>query len=375
VELSEQQSKGIDAIREWYYDKFSNQQVFRLYGYAGTGKTTLARVIEKEFRERDQIIRFAAYTGKAAHVLRTKGVDADTIHHLIYRLVESKDAAGKRQIKWVLNDESDLSWTDLLVVDEVSMVGEEQGRDLLSFGKKILVLGDPGQLPPISGAGFFTSQPPDYLLDEIHRQAADSPIIRLATDIRQGRMPAMGKYGDSEVQFGMGKDLVMGADQLLVGKNVTRKGANARAREIKGFTDPLPMPGDKLVCLRNNRNEGFMNGTVWHVTATNTEYSGLEEQFFPPSFVCDLKSEDDDREAKGVQMHREHFIGGEIAEYAKRKSNEFDFGYALTCHKAQGSQWPHVVVCDESRIFGENRWRWLYTAVTRAAQRVNVCKV
>lgn len=371
MDLAPQQTEGLQHIREWY--DHSKEQVFRLFGYAGTGKTTLARTIEKEFGEQELTVRFAAFTGKAAHVLRTKGVEADTIHGLIYKFVKEQN----KQPSFILDvDDSRLNWTDLLVLDEVSMVNEEIGHDLLSFGKKILVLGDPGQLPPVSGTGYFTAVEPDFLLTDIHRQAADSPIIQLATQIRQGKMPLVGKYGDSEVQFGMSKDLVMSADQLIVGKNATRRAANARARQIHGYENPLPVPGDKLVCLRNNRKESFMNGTLWKVKAVNTEFQGNADDFFPPAYICDLISDDNSDDIReGVQLHREIFLAGEVPPSSIRLANEFDYGYALTCHKAQGSQWNHVVVMDESNTFRENKWRWLYTAVTRAANKVNICKV
>lgn len=372
MDLSQQQGEAVSAVEEWFENPKS--QIFRLFGYAGTGKTTIARFIEEKLtKEKDLEVRFAAFTGKAAHVLRTKGVDASTIHGLIYKLVKEEN---KKPVFRLDYEDSPLCWTDLLVLDEVSMVNEEIGSDLLSFGKKILVLGDPGQLPPISGTGFFTSTAPDFLLTEIHRQAADSPIIQLATQIREGRMPLVGDYGSSRVQYGMSRELVMGADQLIVGKNATRKESNFRARALKGHTEPLPQRGDKLVCLRNNRKDGFMNGTIWYVTEIDTKFEGFDDEFFPPSYICDLRSEDDAEDVrKGIQMHREHFLGGEVPPSVLRKANEFDFGYALTCHKAQGSQWSHVVVCDESGVFRENRWRWLYTAVTRAAEKVNICKV
>ncbi|MGH7250084.1 MAG: ATP-dependent DNA helicase, partial [Minisyncoccia bacterium] len=258
MELSKQQDDAILRVKEWYEQ--SEEQVFRLFGYAGSGKTTLA----KHFAESiDSQTLFAAFTGKAAHVLRTKGCDASTIHGLIYRLLKEE---GKKPIFGLNREDSDLLWADLLILDEVSMVNEEIGQDLLSYGKKILVLGDPAQLPPISGTGFFTEAEPDFLLTEIHRQAQDNPIIKLATSIRAGRMPLAGKYGESEVQFGMGRDLVMSASILLVGRNSTRKESNFRARAIKGFQEALPQVGDKLVCLRNNRQEGLMNGTTWQVT-------------------------------------------------------------------------------------------------------------
>jgi exodeoxyribonuclease-5 len=165
----------------------------------------------------------------------------------------------------------------------------------------------------------------------------------------------------------------MNANQLIVGKNATRRTSNMLARKYLNYEDPLPVVGDKLVCLRNNRKEGLMNGTIWFVTATNTEFSGDPDSFFPPAFRCNIKSEDTDLELTGVQMHKGIFLGEEIPWHDMRLANEFDFGYALTCHKAQGSQWSHVVVYDESRVFRNDKWKWLYTAATRAAEKLNIC--
>jgi exodeoxyribonuclease-5 len=366
VELSPKQDKAILAVKDWYEN--SDKQVFRLFGYAGSGKTTLAKHFADSI---DGHTLYAAFTGKAASVLQKKGCNASTIHSLIYRL--KKEEKGKPP-EWELNQDSDLNDADLLIVDEVSMVGPDMGEDVESFGKKILVLGDPMQLPPIEGSGYFTDVQPDFLLDEIHRQAQDNPIIKLATSIRQMQMPFRGKYGESTVQDGMSSDLVMSADQLIVGKNLTRKAANDRARSLLGRTQPLPEIGDKLCCWRNNRRDGFLNGTLWKVSATDTEFFGDPKDFFPPAYVCDLQDEDGERVVGGVQMHREPFTGGEIPFYERRLANEFEYGYALTCHKSQGSQWPHVVILDESWSFRENKWRWLYTAVTRASEKVNICR-
>src|SRR5262249_51975291 len=131
----------------------------------------------------------------------------------------------------------------------------------------LLVLGDPAQLPPIQGGGFFTEAQPDAMLTEVHRQARDNPIVRLSMDIRAGKALAEGQYG--ETQVGRRSELdpkrVIGADQVLVGRNATRRAYNRRLRERRGFAGELPVSGDKLVCLRNNRNKGLFNGSLWLV--------------------------------------------------------------------------------------------------------------
>ena len=230
VTLSETQGRAIAAIRDWYETRRHDQQIFRLFGYAGSGKTTItAMAIEALGLEAMTPgglggVLFAAFTGKAALVMTRKGTPAQTIHSLIYRVSEATPeeiarvteelAALERDLprmgvaergfaeaqivqlklrldhihepQFVLNPQSDLRDADLLVLDEVSMVGRKMADDLLAFGKPILVLGDPGQLPPVKDTGFFTEAEPDVMLTEIHRQAADSPILRLATLARRG---------------------------------------------------------------------------------------------------------------------------------------------------------------------------------------------
>ena len=187
MQFSPEQDAALVAVSDWLKQGFP--QVFRLFGFAGTGKTTLARHLAEGV---DGDVLFAAFTGKAALVLRSRGAKkASTIHSLIYRprgeeLVEDEDT-GKSAMTplFTLNRQSPVANAALIVIDECSMVDEDLGRDLMSFGTPILVLGDPGQLPPISGGGFFTDHEPDVLLQEIHRQARDNPIIDLAQLARQ----------------------------------------------------------------------------------------------------------------------------------------------------------------------------------------------
>ena len=144
---SPQQDEALRAVSEWLKDK-SGPQVFRLFGWAGTGKSTLAVHLAQGVRS----VKYAAFTGKAALVMRKKGCKgASTIHSLIYSLVSEKEG----EPKFALDPESDAATADLIVIDEVSMVDESLGRDLLSFGTKVLVLGDPFQLPPVQGAGLL----------------------------------------------------------------------------------------------------------------------------------------------------------------------------------------------------------------------------
>ena len=373
--FSPQQDEALLAVARWL--KEGRKPLFRLFGYAGTGKTTLARHFAEHV---DGAVQFAAFTGKAAQVLRSKGaVNARTIHSLIYRPrgeeAVADETTGKTSMSptFSLNRQSPVAKASLIVIDECSMVDEQLGRDLMSFGTPILVLGDPAQLPPISGGGFFTEHEPDHLLTEIHRQARDNPIIRLALDVREGREIGYGDFGAAKV-IGRGdvtQELVLSADQVLVGTNRTRRRYNQRLRDLKGFDAAYPQAGDKLVCLRNDPAKGLLNGSLWKVMTSSRETvkPGI-------NLLVSPEEDDPDRGVAKIKLLKAAFEDpeAEIPWQQKKRFDDFDYGYALTVHKAQGSQWEEVVLFDESFAFKDTRQRWLYTAITRAAERLTVVR-
>jgi exodeoxyribonuclease-5 len=358
---SPQQDSALKAVSRWLNEK--DRQVFRLFGYAGTGKTTLAKKLAEDA---DGQVAFAAFTGKAALVLRSKGCkDARTIHSTIYKTRDSET----EEPSFTLNEDAIAARASLIIIDECSMVDAELGRDLLSFGKPVLVLGDPAQLPPIKGGGFFTEGEPDVMLTEVHRQAADNPIIRLSMQVREGGRLTPGTYGESKIigRSEIDAGLVTKADQVLVGLNKTRRSYNKRMRELFGYEDPFPEVGDKLVCLRNDKTKGLLNGGLWIV---RTKASGRGRKL---KFTV-APEEDSSRKPLRVAILPEFFEGTEenLSMKQRMESDAFDYGYALTVHKAQGSQWNNVVLFDESGAFPDYRARWLYTGLTRAAETVTV---
>jgi exodeoxyribonuclease-5 len=357
------QDAALSAASNWLKGARGRSSIFRLFGYAGTGKTTLVKHIAEGV---DGKVLFAAFTGKAACVMRSKGCySASTIHSLIYKARES----GEETPSFELWNDAPASKAKLIIIDECSMVDAELARDLMSFGVPLLVLGDPAQLPPIHGGGFFTDAKPDAMLTEVHRQAQDDPIVRLSMEIRAGNPLTQGQYGETQVvrRDALDPKRVLDADQVLVGRNVTRRAYNTRLRERRGFTDALPMAGDKLVCLRNNRRKGLFNGGLWMVKESPKARRQIIRMRLKPD-------EDLGERLIKVSVRPECFTGTiEEFDWPQRKAyDEFDFGYVLTVHKAQGSQWDDVVLFDESAAFPDNRDRWLYTGVTRAAKRLTI---
>jgi ATP-dependent exoDNAse (exonuclease V) alpha subunit len=363
MDWSAQQNSALTSVSQWL--KSGETQLFRLFGFAGTGKTTLARHIAEES---NGDVVFGAFTGKAALVLRSKGCrDATTIHSLIYRARERDSDTPTFE----LNADSPAAKADLIIIDECSMVDADLGRDLLSFGKKILVLGDPAQLPPVKGGGFFTNSEPDVMLTDVHRQATDNPIIRLSMTIRKGGDLDYGTFGSSRIirRGDLQTDMVTQTDQVLVGLNKTRRQYNARLRELGGYSGGIPAVGEKLVCLKNNKKKGLLNGSIWTVCKLREVQRG----FIKLNVVAD-----DGIVGKSVRINvLPQFFNGtedEVPYFVRRESDEFDFGYALTVHKAQGSQWDDVILFDQSFAFREHSRRWLYTGITRAAQSITIVR-
>ena len=362
--FSTQQANALDAVSQWLKFDTVTKPIFRLFGYAGTGKTTIAKYLAEGL---DGDVVYAAFSGKAALAMQMNGCDeASTIHSLIY--TPRRDGAGGAT--FVLNHNSTAASAALIIIDECSMVDDILATDLLSFGTPLLVLGDPAQLPPPgNGAGYFTKAAPDLMLTEIHRQAKDNPIIELATMVRNGIVPAFGKYGSSVIMRSgdFSPEMIFRADQVLVGTNNTRRDYNTFMRAHVGRRNELPEPGDTLVCLRNDYSLGILNGALFKVLEVEMHRSMAK------TLVLKLTSLDSPRDAPiDVAVRQEFFLGGgdQLSYNELKNTQRFDYGNALTVHKAQGSQWPSVLIDDESSAFREDRHLWLYTAITRASEKV-----
>lgn len=399
---SPQQETALARVADWLH-MGGGRPFFLLDGWAGTGKTELAKHLAEGVKGQ---VFFASFTGKATSVLRQRGCpNATTIHSLIYcpadksrkhlrdlekyretvlrmepgeikdRELSSVEANIKAEMDnlkrpgFTLNAESHLRNAALLIVDEYSMVDDQMGADIISFGVPVLCLGDREQLPPVFGLGYFTRFDADLQLTEIHRQAKDNPIIRMATDVREGRGLAYGDYGSSAVVRSLEPEQVLEADQILVGRNLTRFASNKRVRELRGKQQmsPYPLAGERLVCLRNNHDIGLLNGAI---------YTAKEDAVDVDAFINIKVEPVEGGDTIFVSTHREHYLGRgkEISIWDRRDAEEFDFGMAMTVHKFQGSQDKKIVLFDESSAFGKDARKHLYTGLTRAQEWVKVVR-
>jgi exodeoxyribonuclease-5 len=356
---SPEQESAFDKIMNWH--EHSDQKRFVLAGYAGTGKTTLAQQIEEEIGN----TLFAAYTGKAADVLRNKGCPgAGTIHGFLYMPRKKKTEEGakpKDKLAFKYNPKPEWGEADLVIVDEYSMLDSRLIEDIERDAKKVLYLGDPEQLPPVKGE---CSLQPDFFLKEIHRQAMDSAIIRFSKIVREGGSVPFGDHGDLSYtqQRKTAPELFFNADQIIVGRNDTRQAWNTRFRQVNKFISALPVAGDKMICLKNNHEAALFNGMIGYAkkdcrSAGNFYYLDFEE-------LEDVCVWDGDVQGRGklYDGFKKEMEGLE----------RFDYAYAITCHKSQGSEFDDVLVYNQPIGDSVARRRWLYTAITRGKKHVTL---
>lgn len=357
----------------------------------GSGKTTLvSHIIAALGVDPENEVAYVAYTGKAAKVLSAKGnPNATTIHKLIYHSRRMPNGAYFYQLRKKLEKEY-----RIIVVDEVSMVPIKMWIELLSFGIYIIACGDPGQLPPVSkDEANGVLEHPHIFLDEIMRQAQESEIIRLTMDIREGK--TISPFKGNEVHIVTKDNLVSGmytwADQILVGTNAMRISINQQVRKMKGIETNDPIEGDKIISLHNQWNtlsDGeipLTNGTIGTLTSFSKQKIWLPEYISntPIDILHACFNEDEDG-FSGIPIDYKCLTTGENAltprqEYQLAKSKKycgplpmpFSYAYAITGHKSQGSEWPRVLVLEETFPFDrEEHKRWLYTACTRASEKL-----
>ncbi len=366
---TDEQHRAIQAIDAWYANPDS-PQVFWLAGEAGTGKTKTTAFALEHLQDRRNLTNFVvgAPTGKAAQVLRRKGIEkAATLHSLLYAPRQDDDTG---ELFFARRAEGAFAEADLIVCDEGSMVGDDVANDLLRSGKKILVIADDYQLPPVSGQGMFTSGQPDFRLVEPHRTAKESPVIRLAHLLRRQELPRrFGSAGNAHVlplNRATEKLVLRGATQAICGTHRVRTAFTRRIRAASGHESPMPQAGERVICRRNQKEEGLFNGMIGTLTRPAAEGRGRHADLWS----LGVHMEDEVRPRGKVMVHpwmfQAHYSGDTTQQRVDKDIQQFDWAWLITCHAAQGSEFPSVTVLDDSFAFREHRWRWLYTAVTRS---------
>jgi exodeoxyribonuclease-5 len=357
MELNAKQQAAVDMAADWY--KKQNKPIFKLAGYAGTGKTTVATTIAHALEPHEDRILFCAYTGKAACVMRQKGMPGQTIHSAIYTYEVKVDSlSGRKHFIKHLRDSLPYS---LIIVDEASMVGSEVADDLLSFHIPVLAIGDTGQLPPVGDSFSNLLKDPDVILDEIMRQADGNSIPLFAQKLRRGWAPRAKDFkSDNYVQvLNYGQfvkhfaRLLTCSSQMICATNRNREILNMQARRANRFEGIL-REGEKIIRKENDWKRqtvsedigvlNLVNGMTGYARNVRIMSNSRPVFDFEPAF------------ARDTFFRHLHW-------------DKFDYAYVITAHAAQGSEYPFVVVIDDSWDDRQNpnfRSEWRYTAATRA---------
>lgn len=344
VKYTDEQQKAIDFCIERVRAK---HPLTSLSGLGGTGKTTCLREIINNLRNPG----VCTFTGKASDVLRRKGIHSETIHSLIYEWDDKKEVFYKL---------SRVPYS-CFVIDEASMVGKYLYEDLCSFGIPILAVGDPGQLEPISSKELNLVRNADIELKEIHRQAADNPIIQLAHKVRNGENWQDFSKDNCRVtkKRPSAKELAT-YDMVICGFNKTRIAVNQVIREARGFPKNQVVPGDKLICLNNDKDLAAFNGQTFEVLKISGNVA-----------TCQFYDKVRDIPMTFSHLNRKNKMEWEEVKKHKGKRYVVDFGYCITAHKAQGDQARKVGYIDQQcDLWCPKRHR--YTGITRAEEELTV---
>lgn len=349
ITLTDEQEAASHMIFEFLGDKDPGQ--FSMQGYAGSGKTTVLAEVAADLPN----AILCTLTGKAASVLRRKtGLPVSTIHAAFYQLVEqSRDKTGRVKLCFDVQHERGQLADKIVLIDESSMLNHQMAQDIINTGAKIVACGDPGQLPPVTGARYFSHA--NVTLETIHRQALESPIIRQAHRVRHDQPYLDDGDAFQVLRRGITDDEVRDADVILCHTNATRYAANLHARNVRGFIQPTPQVGEPVMCLKNAQQFGIFNGAVYTLTAP----------FLEGDHDIDI-----DVDGTSTRIPWVTFAGirSAVPDHVEPLTS-FDFGYAMTVHKAQGSEWDRVILIDEYYRRLE-RAAWLYTGISRASEKI-----
>lgn len=456
--LNDQQRAAIDDCVRWFNSGFADEKPYILQGFAGTGKTTLLKILILRLDIPFARVALCAPTNRAAKVLANKtGLFTSTLHKLIYVTVSEEINAQRERLRvWEeslsfaelgeglvvlsgqdLKEEYSyyaeenydgeteiLSYEDfvkgrgetllqyenitlpddpgerqklfeqirkermveykqniidlmkediqvikkegyelaakysLFLVDESSMVNEVQGRDVTGMGVPTILVGDPFQLPPVKAKPFWHNLRPDTVLTKIERQKGLGAGIPLAGEkLRKGEEISRNESLRIHPKNSLTDEQWTTTNQIICGTHRVRERLCSFVRNKLGHKTAHPQPGEKIVAVFNDKGRGIMNGELYTVESCELTRNGS---------VCIMTLIDPyGRKIEKVDAWTKGFAGRSATNFLDEQFGRFWWGYAITCHQSQGSEWPHIIVCDDWP--GDTHDRWLYTAITRAA--------
>jgi UvrD-like helicase C-terminal domain len=248
------------------------------------------------------------------------------------------------------------------------MIDAQLGRDVRALGVPTLIFADHFQLPPPGDEeGYFMQRRPNVRLSEIHRQAADNPIIAFGDQVRRGKWylrprDSMGEQVRIVRVHGFPADF----DVALCGRNATRHQLNDVIRRDRGFSGRRPRVGEIVVCGRNDMKvtDPVYNGSTWEVLGSRVVDDQIVELKLRAQQIADSTTT--------VRVPLACFGLNPPQLCHGSKLQDFAYGYALTVHKAQGSEWANVLLVDERFCFPGMSLRWLYTGITRARESITI---
>lgn len=354
IKLTDEQQAAIETLCRL------DRDVQTFGGLAGTGKSTIIAELHRRLPD----FAVCAYTGKAANVLRRKGLsDACTIHSLIYRPETDADGNVVEPVTFVLRPSHSL-FVGGVIVDEASMVSAEIYRDLKSLDLPLIFVGDHGQLEPVGAGDFNLMREPQLKLETIHRNAGE--IARFAGHLRGGgdakewytKRTYDEVYNDGGVSVITGQQLadndhLTSADQIVCAYNNIRIQINNAVREHLGLPAGEPVVGDRIICLQNDREHGLFNGMQGRLTEVEKYRLSFEDE--------------DGRAFRKIRYNQSAF--GARSTAREFGMVPFDWAYCVTCHKMQGSEADNVLVLEQKCGLWSHA-RWAYTAASRAKRKL-----
>ncbi len=428
VQLTDAQTRVLNRTLD--FARSGNQEHFLVSGLAGTGKTTT--LIQTVAGLKDMGLRVAVCTptGKAAHVINSKGEGlflATTLHKILtarpfdfseklhkrldaldmesqkreltaeekreeqelYKQIDQAEKGGSLSFEPACPDKIRDEY-DILIFDESSMIGKKHTFDPLIAPVRLkkIFYGDKAQLPPVKDSYGVDLAHADCHLEEILRQGSDSGIIPYAHMIhKHGRFMADTErqgFTDVRVVRSINPSALKGFEdhQIIVWSNRERHQINPIIRKARGFDTTgkpkpyLPLPGESVMVDQNHEGYRLLKGQMLKVTDVDADLS------FNP-YLCTLFCVDDRQNERVVQVSLTDCVTEALVdtsrhewadEKARREANRAGltvmWPYALTCHKSQGSEFEKVFVFGSMSQTNPDWRRWMYTAVTRARKEL-----